>query len=281
MSIGALRGGEEEDPTSLLDNAPLEQLLSRWIDFAAVRSNLQNGIVRNLCITGLNYSTGESIAFYEGAEVEPWHRTHRSGVQTTLSLDHIMASAAIPILFPPRLIDNHYYGDGALRQLNPLSPALHLGADKLFVIGVSSNRKVRAEKKGVEKGLPPTIAQMAGHLLNREFIDNLEADIERAEVINMLINDCALSRSNEPVVREVDIYFIIPSIPFDEIAVKYIHRQPASMRLLFRLIGARAQGAGASFASFLLFDGGFCAELSDMGYRDAYDNAESIRKFFS
>ena len=280
ISRGATTADDSEGAVSLLDNSPLERLLSRWVDFAAVRANLQNGIVRNLCITGLNYTTGESIAFYEGAEVEPWHRTHRSGVQTTLSLDHVMASAAIPILFPPRLIDGQFYGDGALRQLNPLSPALHLGADKLFVIGVSSNRKVRAELRRNRPVLAPTIAQMAGHLFNREFIDNLEADVERAELINGLLSDCALSRSSTPLAKEVDIFVITPSIPFDELAVKYIDKQPGSMRFLFRLVGARAQGAGASFASFLLFDGGFCAELSDMGYRDAHDNTVAIRKFF-
>lgn len=278
LGTGVFRSTERIRPASLLDNRPLERLLTRWVDFAAVGTNLQNRYVRNLCINAMNYSTGESVAFYDGATVEPWQRLHRHGEQTTITLDHVMASAAIPILFPPRPINGQYFGDGALRQLNPLSPALHLGANRLFVIGVSSNRINRGNG---HKPIPPTIAQMAGHLFNREFIDNLEADIETAEVINELLNDCALYRSDKRLAQEVEFLVITPSTPFDEMAAKYIHHQPASMRLLLRLLGARAQGAGASFASFLLFDGGFCQELSNTGYRDGRDNADSIRKFFT
>lgn len=278
FGVGTVKGFNKHGPVSILDNKPLEKLLSRWLDFNAIRVNLEKGCVQNLCINALNYTTGESVAFYDGLPVEPWERLHRHGEYMTLSLDHVMASAAIPILFSPRKINGNYFGDGALRQLNPLSPALHLGARRLFVIGVSANRTGREKFK---KPIPPTLAQMAGHLLNREFIDNLEADIEQAEVINDLLNDCALFRTDTPLARQVEILLITPSIAFDEIAAKYINRQPSSMRLLFRLMGAEEDGSGASFASFLLFDGGFCQELSDTGYRDAHDNSESIIKFFS
>lgn len=278
LGAGVFRSTERIRPSSLLDNGPLERLLSRWVDFDAVRANLQNGHVRNLCINAMNYSTGESVAFYDGEKADPWQRLHRRGEQTTVTLDHVMASAAIPILFPPRPINGHYFGDGALRQLNPLSPALHLGASRLFIVGVSSNRVNRGN---AYKAIPPTIAQMAGHLFNREFIDNLEADIEQAELINELLNDCALHRSDKPPAQKIECLVITPSTPFDEMAAKYIHQQPASMRLLLRLLGARDQGAGASFASFLLFDGGFCQELSNTGYRDGRDYADSIRKFFT
>ena len=278
LGAGAFRNTERVKPTSILNNKPLERLLTRWLDFTAIRANLQNGFVRNLCINAVNYSTGESVAFYEGATVEPWQRLHRHGEPTTLSLDHVMASTAIPILFPPRAINGHYFGDGALRQLNPLSPALHLGARRLFVIGVSSNKHNRGKPS---RAIKPTLAQIVGHLLNREFIDNLEADIEQAEVINELMDDCAFGEGGKPPAQKVEILVITPSTPFDEMAARYIDRQPGSMRFLFRLLGARGQGAGASFASFLLFDGGFCQELSNTGYRDGRDNADAIRKFFA
>jgi NTE family protein len=278
FGAGVFRIRQPRKPLSILDNKPLERLLTRWLDFPTIRANLQSGCVRNLCINAINYSTGESVAFYEGQPVQAWQRLHRHGEPATLTLDHVMASAAIPILFPPRLINGHYYGDGALRQLNPLSPALHLGARRLFVIGVSSNKQGR---KLQHRPMQPTIAQMAGHLLNREFIDNLEADIEQAEMINELLDDCRLLAGRDTPTQKVDILVITPSKPFDEMAARYIDRQPASMRLLFRLLGARGQGAGASFASFLLFDGGFCQELSNTGYRDGRDNAEAIRRFFS
>ena len=272
-------GTSYDTPAALLDNSPLRTLLEDWLDFDSLHANLRNRHLQNLCITAMNYSTGESIAFYEGEPVESWTRLHRRGQPAGLGLDHILASSAIPILFPAQALDGDYYGDGALRQLNPLSPALHLGARRLFIVGVSSNRRGRYNS---DRGTAaPSVAQMAGHLLNREFIDNLEADIEQAEVINSLLDDCALLRNGANAASKVDVLVITPSVGIDNIAAKYIRRQPASMRLLFRILGAQDRGAGASFASYLLFDGGFCQELSDMGYRDAMDSAGDIRNFFS
>ncbi|MBF8269574.1 MAG: patatin-like phospholipase family protein [Gammaproteobacteria bacterium] len=274
LGAGAFRYTERFKPPSILDNSPLERLLTRWLDFGAMRANLRNGYVRNLCINAVNYSTGESVAFYEGETVEPWQRLHRHGEPVTLSLDHVMASAAIPILFPPRAINGNFFGDGALRQLNPLSPALHLGARRLFVIGVSSNKHDRGRTL---RPIQPTIAQMAGHLLNREFIDNLEADIEQAEVINELLDDCALGEGSNPPAQKVEFLVITPSTPFDEMAARYIDRQPGSMRFLFRLLGAQGQGAGASFASLLLFDGGYCqagiTQSRSAGFLKALNNS--------
>ena len=274
-----ITGASYITPAALLDNSPLRELLTNWLDFDSLHVNLRNRRLQNLCITAMNYSTGESIAFYEGEPAEPWTRLHRRGLPAELKLEHVLASSAIPILFPPQDINGDFYGDGALRQLNPLSPALHLGARRLFIVGVSSNRKGRYPS---DRGAAaPSVAQMAGHLLNREFIDNLEADIEHAEVINGLLDDCALLRNEAAVATKVDFLVITPSVAIDDVAARYIRRQPASMRLLFRILGAQDRGAGASFASYLLFDGGFCQELSDMGYRDAMDSADAIRKFFS
>ncbi|MBI2993034.1 MAG: patatin-like phospholipase family protein [Gammaproteobacteria bacterium] len=275
---GVISNSSEGMPSAMLDNAPLRQLLSRWLDFDAIRNNIASGVLRDLCITAMNYSTGESVAFHEGADPVAWRRVHRVGQPAILSIDHIMASSAIPILFPPQTINGHYFGDGALRQLNPLSPALHLGARRLFIVGVSANPRTTDVPVNEE---PPTIAQMAGHLLNREFIDNLEADIEHAEKINELVAQTGRRGPERIGAHGVEILVITPSISFDEVATRYISRQPSSMRLLFRLIGARGRGAGASFASYLLFDGGFCTELIDAGYRDAMDSAQEIRAFLS
>jgi NTE family protein len=276
ITWGTARGNAADIPSALLDNTPLAERLGEWLDFGAIHRNIAAGALGVLAINAMNYTTGESVAFFEGGGAEGWRRAHRSGRPATLTLDHIMASSAIPILFPPRPIDGHYYGDGALRQLNPLSPPLHLGARRLFIIGVSANRRTRDLPPARH---PPTIAQMAGHLLNREFIDNLEADVEHAEKINTLLGAVAPSIAGEPGMNQVDIYVLTPSISFDAAASRYLDRQPASMRLLFRLIGARGQGAGASFASYLLFDGGFCQELIDTGYRDALESAREIRSF--
>ncbi|MBI4006840.1 MAG: patatin-like phospholipase family protein [Gammaproteobacteria bacterium] len=277
IALGVIRGTSTNMPSAVLDNAPLRRLLAEWLDFAAIRNNIANKFLRDLCITAMNYSTGESVAFHEGVDPIVWRRVHRIGQPATLSIDHIIASSAIPILFPPQTIDGHYFGDGALRQLNPLSPALHLGATRLLIVGVSANLRDSDVLIPEEQ---PSIAQMAGHLLNREFIDNLEADIEHAEKINELIAELLRSDVVEKNARIVDILVITPSISFDDVATRYIHRQPASIRFLFRIIGARGKGAGASFASYLMFDGGFCNDLIDAGYRDALNSAKDIRAFF-
>ena len=275
---GVISGSGDGMPSAMLDNSPLRVLLSKWLDFEMIRDNVAAGLLRDLCITAMNYNTGESVAFHEGVDPVAWKRVHRVGQPAILTVDHVMASSAIPILFPPQTIDGHYFGDGALRQLNPLSPALHLGATRLFIVGVSANR--RDADTAVQEE-PPTIAQMAGHLLNREFIDNLEADIGHAEKINELVEHVGRRGPERIGARGVEILVITPSISFDEVATRYISRQPPSMRFLFRLIGARGRGAGASFASYLLFDGGFCNELIDAGYRDAIESAEEIRAFLS
>ena len=273
---GVLRGSSDDIPSAVLDNSPLEARLSSWLDFDAIHRNIDRGALVDLAINAMNYNTGESVAFHEGRNPITWQRAHRCGRPTSLCIDHIMASSAIPILFPPRRIEGHFFGDGALRQLNPLSPALHLGARRLFIIGVSGNRHTRDVPV---PELPPTIAQMAGHLLNREFIDNLEADIEHAEKINQLMITTGKGAENAPGLSSVDIFVVTPSISFDEAAARYLDQQPSSMRLLFRLIGARGRGAGASFASYLMFDGGFLNELMDTGYRDAMESAADIAAF--
>jgi len=278
VAWSVLSGSSEDLPSAVLDNSPLEARLSSWLDFDAIHRNIDSGALADLAINAMNYTTGESVAFHEGGEPISWRRAHRCGRPARLCIDHIMASSAIPILFPPRRIEGHFFGDGALRQLNPLSPALHLGARKLFIIGVSANRHTRDVAMAEHM---PTIAQMAGHLLNREFIDNLEADIEHAEKINQLVLSAGLTSSEVPGTSSVDIFVVTPSISFDEVAARYLDRQPSSMRLLFRLIGARGRGAGASFASYLMFDGGFLNELMDAGYRDAMESAADIAAFLT
>ena len=267
-----------DEPVALLDNCPLQNFLNEWLDFPGIKNNLDTGVLKNLAITAMDYQTGESVSFYEGAPAKPWQRAHRKGKYANISMNHIIASAAIPILFPPQRLEGKFFGDGALRQLHPLSTAVRLGATRLFVVGVSANESAHEEHCTLE---PPTIAQVAGHLLNREFIDNLEADIEMAKRLNTLLDDAECSHEANSGLKKIDIEVIAPSIEIDEVALRYIHRQPRSMRLLFRMLGARGRGAGASFASYLMFDGAFCRELMNTGYKDAWDSAESIKKFLA
>ncbi|MFT4713487.1 MAG: NTE family protein [Candidatus Azotimanducaceae bacterium] len=267
--------------TALLDNQPLRDLLQAEVDFTKLDDHIKNGRLHALCITALAYSSGQNISFYQGhKEIKGWRRNQRIGVGTRLNHDHLMASSALPTIFPPVKIHREYFGDGAIRQSAPLSAALHLGAEKLFVVGVSFNQKDMEEPRE-RVTHTPTFAQIAGHLLNSSFIDAMSEDLEMLERFNFIsryLNDDQLKAAN---IRPVEVLTITPSIRFDEIAAKHIPTLPRSMRTFFKTIGATDTGGGASMASYLLFEAEFCKELMEAGYKDAMDREDEIRAFLA
>lgn len=263
-------------PGALLDNAPLRQMLRNWLDFDAAQRNLAEGMLRTLCITAMDYGSGSSVAFFDGGDTAPWNRLYRRGERAAIALEHVMASAAIPVLFPAVGIGGSYFGDGALRQLHPLSPALKFGATRLFVIGVSAPF---APPPGMTERRRPGIGQMAAHLLNREFIDNLGADIEQARHFNEVGRALAPHDRERHGMQPIETLVITPSAHFNEIAAQYLHKQPRTIRLLLRMLGTTPRGAGASFASYLMFDSGFCARLMEMGYRDVMAECGRVQEF--
>ena len=280
--FNVLRGPFSSDgrgaPASLLDNTPLRHLLLGWLDFDAVRRNIEAHHLESISVTAMDYADGNSIAFFESSGDYNWARLYRRGRHTRLAVEHVMASAAIPILFPAERIESAHFGDGALRQLHPISPALKFGAERLFVIGVSAREKRLAHQ--IERRRP-TIGQMAGHLLNREFIDNLEADIELARRFNRFSDALTDAQRDELEIHPIETFVLTPSIHFGEIAADYMSEQPAALKLFFRLLGASQRGAGASFASYLMFDGAYCERLMACGYADACADRERIESFFT
>jgi NTE family protein len=276
--LAPFRSSARGAPTALLDNRPLRALLESWLDFDAARANIARGHLRNLCITAMDYASGASVAFYEGGGTAPWDRLYRRGEPAEIGVDHVIASAAIPILFPAHRIGSNFYGDGALRQLHPISPALKFGATRLFVVGVSARAKDKPEM--VERRRP-SIGQMAGHLLNREFIDNLEADIQLAARFNAVSDALAPEDRERFGAQRIETLVITPSVPFNEVAAQFMDKQPPSLKLLFRLVGITPRGAGASFASYLMFDGSFCARLMDLGYNDTLRERERVAAFLA
>lgn len=270
------------EPKALLDNDPLRELLMGYVRFGHIDAAIACGELQAVCVTAMSYTSGQSVAFFQGREdLTSWQRARRIGVRTRLNIDHLMASSAIPTLFPARKIGSAFYGDGAVRQLKPISPALQLGADNLFVIGVSDNPRHKKPHQMIQHS--PSIAQILGHLLNSAFIDSIESDLETLRTINSLAEKLPPEqRSLDGVERKpVGVLAISPSEPIDEIAVEHLHELPASIRMFLRLTGATAHGGGASAASYLLFSGGFCRKLLDLGYRDGMAQAEEIRDFFA
>ncbi len=269
-------------PIALLDNSPLRDLIDRKVHFERIDRAIGRGDIDAVSITAMGYTSGQSVAFFQGRpELQGWRRHRRIGRPVLLNTDHLMASSAIPTLFPTTRIEHEYFGDGALRQLSPISPALHLGADRVFIIGVSGNRAPKPRSARTRHS--PSIAQIVGHMLNSAFVDTLEGDIEHLERINELVRLIPDEvRDAEGIrLKPVDNLIIWPSEEVDKIAGRKVRYLPRSLRAFLRSTGATTSGGGAMAASYLLFAQPFIDEMINLGYRDTMWESETIASFFS
>jgi NTE family protein len=266
---------------SLLDNRPLQSLLSRYLDFSRIDRNIQAGVLDAVSITCSGYTSGQSCSFFQGAEhFEGWKRSARIGIKTRLTVEHLMASSAIPFLFPAYHLNREYFGDGSMRQVAPVSPALHLGADRVVVVGTARIRNDSPER--TRGDLYPTLAQVAGHVMNSIFLDSLAVDLERLERINKTVSCVppdALKKMGLTL-HHVDVLVLTPSEPLEAIAVKHVDSLPWAIRFLLRSIGAMRRG-GANLASYLLFEQGYCRELIQLGYHDTIKRREEVESFLA
>ncbi len=266
-------------PISLLDNAPLAALLCRHIDFAAIQRHIDAGHLDALSITCSGYTSGQSVSFYQGRpELGNWQRARRIGVAMPIGLDHLLASSALPFIFPPTHINREYFGDGSMRQIAPLSPALHLGAERLLVIGVGRQLQQSAERLKVS--MYPTLAQIAGHALNSIFLDSLEVDLERLQRINRtleLIPEDVRRQANYPL-HKIEFRVLTPSEELEKIAADYAHELPRTIRTLLSTVGGTRR-SGANLLSYLLFEKSYCRELIKLGYKDTMARKDDLLTF--
>ncbi|MGE5097888.1 MAG: patatin-like phospholipase family protein [Betaproteobacteria bacterium] len=266
---------------SLLDNRPLESLLARHLDFGKIESNIMTGALDAVAITCSGYTSGQSCTFFEAAPaIEGWKRSQRVGIRARLKVEHLMASSAIPFVFPAYRLNREFFGDGSMRQIAPVSPALHLGADRVLVVGTA---RIRSEAPERTRGdAYPSLAQIAGHVMNSIFLDSLAVDIERLERINRTVS-CVppeALRKMGLTLHHVDVLVLTPSEPLEPIALRHVRSLPYSIRFLLRTIGAMRRG-GATLASYLLFEQGFCREVIDLGYRDTIARRDEVEAFLA
>ena len=263
---------------SLLDNSPLVGLLEEMLPCEKIQESIDAGFLHALSVTASGYGSGQSVTFYQGEKnLVPWHRTGRMGISTQVEIKHLLASAALPFIFPATLINREYFGDGSMRQIAPISSALHLGATRVMIIGVTVNSySEQSDRADISEY--PSLAKIAGHALNSIFLDSLEVDLERLRKINDLVAIMPDEMRKRTNLRHVDVLVVSPSQPIEKIAERYTAELPWTIRLLLRLIGAR-QHSGGTLVSYLLSEKKFCRALIDLGYQDALKRREEIMGF--
>lgn len=278
--LGALMFGWaiRRSPHSLLDNEPLRHLLERRLDFGNIDRSIANGSLYAVSLTASGYTSGHSVSFFQArAEVDTWQRTHRFGSRAQLGINHLLASSAIPFIFPAVKLHREFFGDGSMRQLAPISPAIHLGAKKILIIG-AGRMSDKAPRQRSERY--PTLAQIAGHAMSSIFLDGLAVDIERMQRINhtLSIIPAELKAQSDVTLRPVRSLVIAPSERLDYLAARHARALPWAVRLLLRGVGAMNRQGGA-LTSYLLFEQPYTRALIDLGYKDTMARRDEVKAF--
>lgn len=269
-------------PRSLLDNSPLRALLSRNIRFPRIQDAIDCGCLDAVAVTAASYDSARSTSFFQASKNhQPWSRTRRIGVRSELHLDHLMASIAVPMIFPPVQLQGEYFGDGAMRQATPLSPAIHLGADRILVVGIRDETADKAPASA-EQLRSPSFAQIAGYMLDTLFMDGLYSDLERMTRINQMIDAVGPEHRTGALadMRPIDTMLVVPSEDLRVVAQEHRKQLPFAVRALLRGISGRGTGANR-LLSFLLFESAYTRDLIDLGYQDAMKVKDQLQAFIS
>ncbi len=283
LSFGGIFGGVHGK--ALLQTGPLRNFMTTNVDISKIEQNIASGLLHGLAVSATNYYTGTAVTFYDGAaSIKPWDRTTRIGVRDKLTIEHFMASSSIPIFFPAVRLNDGYYGDGCIRLTTPMSPAIHLGADRVLAIGIRYHRPpaVTVDLNRVGSNSVPMVADIAGVLLNSMFLDGLEADVERMKRINSTLSLIPHDKieENPESLRVIPVMTIQPSLDLGSLVLESINNFPRTVRHLLRGLGASDE-KGWDLLSYLAFDETYTRPLVELGYTDGYNAKDELLEFLS
>ncbi|OYT99685.1 MAG: Patatin [Burkholderiales bacterium PBB1] len=276
-------------PRSLLDNSPLRELLVNLVPLERLRQVMDDGHLQALAVSASGYGSGLHVTFYDSkTHVVPWSRSQRVAIAQSISIDHLLASSAIPFVFPAVRLGpkgrREYFGDGSMRQSAPISPAVHLGAERILVVGAGRmHEPAMPIEARIGSDEYPSLAQIAGHALSNIFLDALAVDIERLQRINRTLSLLSPEARSRSGLRSIDVLVIAPSQRLDDMAARHLASLPPSIRTLLRGVGVSGQGndaRGAALASYLMFEAPYTQELMALGETDTLNRRDEVAQFF-
>lgn len=278
LSLGGIK--KSTPGKSLLNTAPLKDLIQKNCLFENIQKKIHSGDIHGLGVTALDYSDTSSVTFIEAhTQIPPWRRVRRRSESAKINADHLMASSAIPLLFPPISINNNYYGDGSLRNLSPCAPAIYMGAEKFLAIGTRGKQDLCYSHKLNNPEEAPNTSRILSVMLNAAMMDGIELDIERIERINKTLENLLEEERKKIGARRIRPLWISPSRDISAMAANHAKDLPRMIRYLLRGMGSLDEAS--EITSFLLFEQSFIQQLIHLGIEDAMSQKEQIKKFLT